>query len=35
MDFRNFKKKICEPKVSNVCDLQKANHTLRYGFKNL
>jgi hypothetical protein len=39
MDFENLKKKICEPKVSrllpNVCDFQKENHTLGYGFKNL
>jgi len=37
--FKNLKKKICEPKVSrllpNVCDFQKENHTLVYGFKNL
>ncbi len=39
MDFKNLKKKIQEPKVSrllpNVCDLQKENHTLWYGYKNL
>ncbi len=35
MNFKNFSKKIREPKVSHVCDLQKANHILRYGFKNL
>jgi hypothetical protein len=32
MDFKNLKKKICEPKVSrllpNVCDFQKENRTL-------
>jgi hypothetical protein len=33
---KNLKKKIREPKVSivlqNVCDFQKENHTLGYGF---
>ncbi len=33
-----IKKTICEPKVSrllsNVCNFQKENHTLGYGFKN-
>jgi hypothetical protein len=39
MDLKNLKKKMLEPKVSrllpNVCDFQKENHTLGYGFKNL
>jgi hypothetical protein len=39
MDFQIFKKKICESKVlrllPNVCDFQKEDHTLGYGFKNL
>jgi hypothetical protein len=39
MDFKNLKKKICEPKsletFANVCNFQKENHTLGYGFKNL
>jgi hypothetical protein len=39
MGFKKFKEKIREPKVSgllsNVCDFQKENHTLGYGFKNL
>jgi hypothetical protein len=39
VDFKNLEEKICEPKVSrllsNVCDFQKENHTLGYGFKNL
>jgi hypothetical protein len=39
MDIKNLKKKIREPKASrvfpNVCDFQKENHTLVYGFKNL
>jgi hypothetical protein len=30
MDFQNLKKKIHELKV---CDFQKENHTLWYGFK--
>jgi hypothetical protein len=38
MDFRNLKKKICKPKLSrlwpNICEFQKENHTLGYGFKN-
>jgi hypothetical protein len=38
MDFKNLMKKICKPKVlrllPNVCDLEKENHTLGYGFKN-
>jgi hypothetical protein len=37
--FKNLKKKIRVPKVSrplpDVCDFQKANHNLGYGFKNL
>jgi hypothetical protein len=37
MDFKNLMKIILEPKVSrllpNVCDFQKENHTLGYGFK--
>jgi hypothetical protein len=39
MDFKNLKKTIREPEISrllpNVCDFQKENHTLGYGFKNL
>jgi hypothetical protein len=39
MDFKILKKKIREPKalklLPNVCDFQKENHTLGYGFKNL
>jgi hypothetical protein len=39
MDFKILKKKTREPKASrllpNVCDFQKENHTLEYGFKNL
>ncbi len=39
MDLNNLNKKIQEPKVSrllpNVCDFQKENHTLGYGFKTL
>jgi hypothetical protein len=39
MDFKNLKKKIREPKVSkllpNVCEFQKENHTLGYGYKHL
>jgi hypothetical protein len=38
MDFKNLKKQIREPKVSrllpNVCNFQKENNTLGYGFKN-
>jgi hypothetical protein len=38
MDFK-IRKKIREPKVlrllPNVCDYQKENHSLVYGFKNL
>jgi hypothetical protein len=38
-DNKNLKENIREPKASrllpNVCDFQKENHTLRYGFKNL
>jgi|LakMenEpi03Aug12_release.lakeMendotaPanAssembly.Ray.scaffolds.fasta_scaffold738916_1 hypothetical protein len=37
MDFKNLKEKIHELTVSrllrNVCDFQKENHTLGYGFK--
>jgi hypothetical protein len=36
--FKNLKKTIREPKVSillpNVCNFQKENHALWYGFKN-
>ncbi len=39
MNFKSLKKKIREPKVSrllpNICDFQKENLTLGYGFKNL
>jgi hypothetical protein len=39
IDFKNLRKKSKEPKISrlvlNVCDFQKENHTLGYGFKNL
>jgi hypothetical protein len=40
MDFKNLKeKKFRAPKVlrlsPNVCNFQKENHTLGYGFKNL
>jgi hypothetical protein len=39
LDFKNLKKKTSKPKVSrllpNVCDFQKENHILGYGFKNL
>ncbi len=35
MDFKNLKKKICEPKVlrllPNVCDFRKENHTPGHG----
>ncbi len=34
LDFKNLKKKICEPKVSMLWFL-KENHTFVYGFKNL
>jgi hypothetical protein len=37
--FLKSKEKNCKAKVSrlllNVCDFQKENHALRYGFKNL
>jgi hypothetical protein len=37
MDFKTLKKKIHGSKVSrllsNVCDFQRENHTLRYGLK--
>jgi hypothetical protein len=37
--FKILRKEIREAKVSrllpNVCDFQKENHTLGYGFKNL
>ncbi len=37
--FKNLKKKIREPKVLrlllNVCDFQKENQNLGYGFENL
>jgi hypothetical protein len=37
--FKNLKKKISEPKVSrllpNVCNFQKENNIIGYGFKNL
>jgi hypothetical protein len=39
VDFKNLMKKIHRLKVSrlfpNVCDFQKVNRTLEYGFKNL
>jgi hypothetical protein len=39
MDFKNLKKKICEPKVSRFspkfCDFQEENQILGFGFKNL
>ncbi len=39
MDFKNLKKKICEPKsretFANDSDFQKENHTLGYELKNL
>jgi hypothetical protein len=38
-DLKNLKEKIQELKVlrllPNVCDFQKENHTLGYGFKNV
>jgi len=39
MYFKNIKKIFLESKAlglsQNVCNFQKENHTLEYGFKNL
>jgi hypothetical protein len=39
MDFKNLKKKICEPKVlrllPNVCDFRKENHTPGHGVQGI